>query len=102
MLPAYRVFAAAGRRLDRQLVDVGAGDERLVSRAGQYHGAHGVVVLQLQNCAAQLVERLRIQGIEDLGPVDGERGDAAVAIEQQVLESHGGQSGKGYISHPAT
>ena len=32
VLPRPRMFAAADRRLHRQLVDVGAGDERLLAR----------------------------------------------------------------------
>ena len=86
VLPGDRVLAAAGRRLRRQLVDVGPGDERLLTGAGQNHRADAVVALQLEDGAPQLVERLRVQRVEDLGTVDGQDGDAAIALEQEVLE----------------
>ena len=44
-------------RLHRQLVDVGAGDERLLTRAGQDDDAHRIVLLQVEDDAPELVER---------------------------------------------
>src|SRR6185295_5082189 len=88
MLAGERVLAAAHRRLHRQLVDVGAGDERFLSRAGQYDDADVVVPFELQDDAPQLVHRLRVQRVENLGPVDGDDRDRAVALEQEVVESH--------------
>ena len=40
VLAGERVLAARDRRLHRQLVDVGAGDERLLARAGEDDDAH--------------------------------------------------------------
>ena len=104
MLAGERVLAAAGRRLHRQLVDVGAGDERLLAGAGQDHDAHALVLLQLEDRAAQLVERLRVQRVEHLGTVDRDDRDGAVALEEEVVERHGDDltAGNGYISQPST
>jgi len=52
MLAGERVIAAAGRRLHRQLVDVGAGDEGLVARAGQDDDAHAIVATQIEDDTA--------------------------------------------------
>ena len=51
VLAAPGVIAAAVGRQRRQLVDVGAGDKRLVARAGQDDGAHGRVVAAASSAA---------------------------------------------------
>ena len=86
VLAAHRVLAAAGRRLHRQLVDVRAGDERLLARARHDHDPDAVVVPQREDRAPQLVERLRVERVQDLRPVDREDRDGAVALDQEVLE----------------
>ena len=86
MLAAQRVIAAARRRLRGQLVDVRARDEGLVPRSRHDHDADGVVVLQREHRAAQLVERLRVERVEDFRPVDRDGRDGSVAFDQDVLE----------------
>ena len=82
VLAAQRVLASAGRRLHRQLVDVGAGDERLLARAGDDHDAHAVVVLQRRASRGAARRASRVQRVEDLRTVDGDDGDRAVALER--------------------
>ena len=55
------------RRQHRQLVDVGAGDERLLARAGQHDRAHARVVLERRHGARQLGERLAVSALRTLG-----------------------------------
>src|SRR5207244_6811847 len=91
VLAGERGLAAAGRRLHRELVDVRACDERLFARAGHDDRAHILVTLQIEHRAAQLVNRLRVQRVEHLGPVDRDQADAvsrAVALEKKVVEGH--------------
>ena len=64
--PASACSRPLDRRLHRQLVDVGAGDERLLAGAGQDDDAHAVVVLQIEDRPPQLVERLRVERVEHL------------------------------------
>ena len=72
----------------RVVVITGAGDERFLARAGEDDRAHAGVGLQLEDRAPQLVDGLAVQRVEDLGPVDGDRGDGAVALEEEVFKSH--------------
>ena len=57
--PAPRVLAAADRRLHGQFLDVGAGDERLLARAGQHDRAHAGVVARRVDGRVEFVQRLR-------------------------------------------
>ena len=60
--------------------DVGAGDERLVARAGQDRAAHaGVVARSPSNAAISASTRRAVERVERLGTVDGQRDDRAVA-----------------------
>jgi len=88
MLAGERMLAPGHRRLHRQLVDVRAGDKRLLARPGQDDDAHGVVLLEIEDDVSQFVQRLRIQRVQHLGPVDRDGRDRAVALEQEVVESH--------------
>ena len=90
MLAAQCMLLALRRGLDGQLVDVGAGHERLVAGAGEDDRAHGSVVLEQQRRAAQIVDGGGIEGVENLGAVDGDDGDRAIALEQEVVKVHRG------------
>ncbi len=100
VLAGERVLATAGRRLHRQLVDVRAGDERLLARAGHDDDADAFVLLEIEHRSTQLVERLRVQRVEHLRAVDRDDRRRPVALEQKIVEGH--QSGNGYISQPST
>src|SRR5262249_38732903 len=65
---------------------------------------HRLVVLRVENRPAQLVDRLRVQGVEDFRTVDREDRDRAVALDEQVLEGHNESDyrGNGSISQPST
>ena len=45
---------------------------------------------QFERGAAQLVERLGVERVENLGPVDGDDRDGAVAVDEQVVKGHAG------------
>ena len=91
VLPGERMLAAGRRRLDGELVDVGPGDERLVAGAGQDDDANGFVAASRSRMARpQLVERGRVERVENLRPVDRDDGDGAVALDQKVVKGHGG------------
>ena len=102
MLAGERVLAPAGGRLHRELVDVRAGDERGFSPApSETDHAHAVVLLEIEDGPAQLVERLRVQGVEHLRPVDRQVGDSAVALEKKRVEGHGSTLQQERIHQPA-
>ena len=44
--------------------------------------------LQIEHRAPQLVERLGVERVQNLRPVDGDDGDGAVALEQEVVKGH--------------
>ncbi len=70
VLPGQRVFAAGRRGQHGELVDVGAGDERLVAGSGHDDRPHAIVLLEFEHGAAQLVERLGVEGVQNPRPVD--------------------------------
>ena len=55
LLAAARVLLALDRRLHGELVDVGAGDERLLARARQHDRAHARIGLEAGDGRRQLV-----------------------------------------------
>ena len=100
LLAAPCMFLALDRRLHRELVDVGAGDERFFSRAREDHDAHAFILFELEDRAAQFVERPAVQRVEHLRTVDRDDRGRLVAFDQKILESH--HNGNGYISQPST
>ena len=68
--PASACSRPTDRRLHGELVDVGARDERLVAGAGHDDRPHAIVVLQFERGAAQLVEGLGVESVQNLGAVD--------------------------------
>ena len=85
-LPAVGVLLGRDRRLLRQLADVGAGDESLLARSGEDDHAHLGVVFGGGEGLAQLVHGGHAQGVEHLGPVDGDIGDVVFRFEMEILE----------------
>ena len=81
--------ALVERRTAGELADVGAGDERLLARAGDDDHADAVVGLDLRQRGQQLHPHLFVERVELVGAVDGEDGDAAFA---------GGKYGLGHES----
>src|SRR4029077_21189778 len=88
LLPALRRLLAADRRLGRELVDVGAGDEGLLAAAGDDHRAHGIVVARRLKRAVDLRQRLRVQRVEDFRAVNGEAKNAVRDGDFDVLVIH--------------
>ena len=101
VLAGQRVLAPAGRRLDTEFVDVGAGHERLVAGSGHDQHADGDVLLQFEDRPPQFVERLRIERVQHLGTIDGENRDGAIPIDEKVVESHLSPAGTETSASPA-
>src|SRR5262245_20078547 len=77
--------------LDREaahVLDVRAGRERLVARTGEDDHAHGVVPSQIGQALAQLAERVDVERVHGLGPVDGDDRDrVALALHPNGYET---------------
>jgi hypothetical protein len=82
------VIAGGGRRERGQLVDVGARHECLLAGAGHHNRPDLLVVLQGEHRTSQLVERLGVERVQNLGSVDRDDRDGLVAIDEQVVERH--------------
>src|SRR5688572_18083227 len=93
VLATQRVFLPLRRGLHGELVDVGAGHERLVARAGNDDRANARIVFQQERRAAQLVDGGEIEGVEHLRAVDGDDGNRAIPGEQEVVKVHRGTGG---------
>ena len=61
----------------------------LVPGSGHDDRTHPLVLLEVQDGAAELVERLRVEGVQDARPVDRDERDRSVAIHEQVVKGHG-------------
>ena len=60
---------------------VGAGRERLVARARDHGGADALVGLDLAEAGDQVLEHVRRQRVEPLGPVEREQRDPVPGLE---------------------
>ncbi len=87
-LAAPRVLAAADRALHRELVDVGAGDERPVALPRQHEHSHIVVAGGVAQDLIELVEGLRVQRVENFRPGDRDDQHAGAPLDPQVFEGH--------------
>src|SRR5262249_24587964 len=67
------------------VLDVGAGGERLIARAGEDDRAHVVVAGDVLQTVAQLRQRLDVERVERLLPVDGEDCDRRIAADADQL-----------------
>ena len=88
-----------GIGLVRHLLDVGAGGEGLVARAGQDQAADAVIVLDRIEEVRQVPEQGRVEGIQRLGPVQGHQGiTVGVAFNQEggIGVGHGRLPGGGW------
>ena len=61
------------------------GDEGLLARAREHDDARGVVVGELAQTVAQLGQRLDVERVERVLPVDRDDGDRAVARRRRPL-----------------
>jgi hypothetical protein len=74
--------------------NVGASDERFLTRTGQYHHAYGIVLCSLGEGQGQLVERLTVERIEFVRAVDDDMAHRAAVADFQVAIGHGELSGR--------
>ena len=87
-LPKPSVIPSARWREPGELVDVGAGHERLRAGACQDNRANAGVCAELGKGPGQFVEGLDVEGVQDRRPVDGQARDGAVAFQQEVVKGH--------------
>ena len=88
VLAAKRHLAAGRGGLLRHFVDVGASDERLLTRSSDQHDADVVVVAGVEQRLTQLAHRRGVQCIEHRRTVDGDEGDMTLAGHEQIVERH--------------
>ena len=80
------LFASSRGRLLRQLVDVGAGNERLVASSGDHDDADRLVAPEIDERGLELVQRPGAEGVHDRGTVDHEARGRAVVLDLNRLE----------------
>jgi hypothetical protein len=74
-----------------RLADVAADAEGPVAGPGEDHHPDSRVARRLLERRAELEDGPRAQGVQPIGPVDGDRQPAAGAIDEEVLQGrHGG------------
>ena len=72
-----------------EFADIGAGGEGFAASAAEQHHADGVVDGESGEEFVELAEHGGVEGVEDLGAVEGDGGDAVVDGEQQCFVGHG-------------
>ncbi len=63
--------------------DVGAGGEGLAAGAAEQDGANGRVVGEGGEDGVELTQHVGVEGVEDLGAVEGDGGDGSVDVDEQ-------------------
>ena len=89
---AVRLVQETGEHLD-----VAAGHEVLAG-AAQHHGANRVVLLAARQAGGKRFGQGRIEGVEGIRPVERQRRDAVLDVEQYPIvdvSGHGGFLGCG-------
>ena len=82
------------------LVEVGAGAERALAGPGHHHHRHRVVPRRVLEGARQLAQRLEVERVEHLGPVDRHGRDAArgiLGVADALEAERGGLAGSGAL-----
>ena len=72
-----------------EFVDVGAGGERAVARAGQDHGTYGGISLDRVQHGHQAVDQCVVQRVELFGPVERDQRNAVIDFEQDGIGHQG-------------
>ena len=80
------LFASSRGRLLRQLVDVGAGNERLVASSGDHDDADRLVAPEIDERGLELVQRPGAEGVHDRVTVDHEARARAIMLDLNRLE----------------
>ena len=84
------MLAARKRVSARPAADVGAGDERLLTRAGEDDGAHRIVPFKSRMTRLARRASPGWRALRTSGSVDRDEGNRVVALEKQVVKGHGG------------
>jgi len=82
LLAALRDGEAGGGVGGGEAADVGAGGEGAVAGAGEEDDADGGVGGELGEGALEVVEHFGVEGVEDLGAVEGDGGDVVCGFEE--------------------
>jgi hypothetical protein len=83
-LAARRKRQPGGRVHVRHRLDVGSRHERAIAGAGQDRAAYAGVARQLGKRGVQPVQRVGVERVARVGPVDRDRRDRAVARDEDV------------------
>ena len=87
-LSAERRLVSGGWGLLGELFDIRPRDKRLLSRAGDDHPPDVVVLVQSGKVPIQLIERLVVECVELLRPIDRNERDPFSCFGQQILKRH--------------
>ena len=88
LLAAAARALGAVRRVARELMDIRSSHERLVAGAGHDDAADRVVVLKIEDCLPELVERRRVERVQTLRAMNRENRDAGLTLDKQVVKGH--------------
>jgi hypothetical protein len=83
-----RVGLGFDRIIFLQLIDVGACNKRLLTRAGENCHADFRIVFDLRKHFTQLAHGLHVERVQDLGAVDGDVGDLIFLLDFNVFVGH--------------
>ncbi len=83
------VFFSLSRAEYGELVDVGPGDERLLSSAGQDDRSDLVIGFERVEGRVEVSEGRGVQGVQHLRAIERQDRDSPVTLVQQVVKGHG-------------
>src|ERR1051326_2842951 len=87
-LALVRVCLGFYRIVLRELVDVGAGDERLLARTGENDDTNLLILFQFAKHLPQLLHGGHVEGVQHLGPVNSNVGDGVLLFQVHINEIH--------------
>ena len=87
-LAEERKFLAIDRCLQRQLAYIRARHECFFSRAREDQHAHGLIAARIEQRMLQLFDRLAIQRIQHLRPVEGDVCNPVPLFVQNIFVTH--------------
>jgi hypothetical protein len=69
--------------------DVGSSGEGLLACAGEDDGTDGRVTSGSEEDALEVIEKGTVEGVQDLGAIEGDGRDGVAVFVEQILVSHG-------------
>ena len=87
-LAVKRKFLSVHRRLQRQFANVRSRDERFLSGARQDQHTYALVIARIEQRMMQFLNRLPVQRVQHLRPVEGNVCDAVFLFKHNIGVSH--------------